>query len=701
MHVESESTDHDTEGLGSCEYVNYTHTHTHTLQHSKHTGTNLQEHCDASVRKFREFNRSYREERERQSEVLESFDSALETLCEIRLHPEIRDVGKLTLIDSVSVTKFKEWASELNRSRKRLELKIAELSEVYLATSDGVRCLNVPLKLTFSTEKEENEDEEDATWSVSEFGHGERQDDDDERGVSRNDELRRNVEVLRNLLETLQERVIGRLESDVSKIREMIRTTTIQYTGENNHVREMVRDLCNKLETTHRVHQDELLPQLHAMDTSVMCAVSTCAQHHTKLMERMRNKMYLVSVLQSRIRDQGVRLAAIRAAFDQTRDGMQELNHVRHMPKAYVASLREVAKRRAYKKRYVKKLEDFSECMARMVHVETLRRDMFVKNHYVHLPQDLIPDLTSRPSNCQIRTREFDSKLPNIKEMSSKELTLLCGGTSYELCCDNDDDEGEHDAQNENKKNDSEDEIARLRNELETQRNLCEKYETRIKILEQRRDDKTLDTTTQSCSELVLSLKTLLDRNDEDKILDRVRELQMNESKYKDMLSEILLVMRSSKWNTTTANEFKAEESSSNDVIRFLTNLSSRHNLLQADLKYRDIEIEKLKKMLSTKLSFRDFAVGDVALFLPAKVYYDVERTMYVAFHRSCPRRFLSEECIDRIICKNGNRAPDFILGRITKIDVKVAISSKNDFSVPLGETYSLLDVVELDVDSV
>ena len=80
---------------------------------------------------------------------------------------------------------------------------------------------------------------------------------------------------------------------------------------------------------------------------------------------------------------------------------MQELNHVRHMPKAYVASLREVAKRRAYKKRYVKELEDFSERMARMVHVETLRRDMFVKNHYVHLPQNLIPDLTSRPSNVK------------------------------------------------------------------------------------------------------------------------------------------------------------------------------------------------------------------------------------------------------------------------------------------------------------
>ena len=143
----------------------------------------------------------------------------------------------------------------------------------------------------------------------------------------------------------------------------------------------------------------------------------------------------------------------------------------------------------------------------------------------------------------------------------------------------------------------------------------------------------------------------------------------MNESKYKDMLSEILLVMQSSNKNTTTANESKAaEENSSNDVVRFLTNLSSRHNLLQADLQHRDVEIEKLKKMLSTKLSFRDFAVGDVALFLPAKVYYDVERTMYVAFHRSCPRRFLSEECIDRIICKNGNRAPDFILDALQRL---------------------------------
>ena len=68
--------------------------------------------------------------------------------------------------------------------------------------------------------------------------------------------------------------------------------------------------------------------------------------------------------------------------------------------------------------------------------------------------------------------------------------------------------------QHDRNKIDSEDEIARLRNELETQRNLCEKYETRIKILEQRRDDTTLDTTQSKCSELVLSLKTLLDRND-------------------------------------------------------------------------------------------------------------------------------------------------------------------------------------------
>lgn len=383
--------------------------------------------------------------------------------------------------------------------------------------------------------------------------------------------------------------------------------------------------------------------------------------------------------------------------MDQQKDGIEELDHVRNMPKAYVASLREVAKRRAYKKRYVKEMEKFSERMARMVQAETLRRDIFVKNHYVHLPQNLIPDLKSRPSHCQIRTREFDSQLPNIKHVSSQELIELCGGTSYDF---GDDHDGVLKQHHSNDDSGSEDEIVRLRNELESQKNLCEKYETRIKILEQRLADDTLETSSsssQSCSELVLSLKKILDHDDEKNILDRVRELQMTELKYKDMLSEVLLVMQSD--GNDTESKTVLENSSSNDVVPFLTKLSSRQNLLRADLQHRDSEIEKLKKVMGTKLSFHDFAVNDVALFLPAKVYYDVERTIYVAFHRSCPRRFLSDESVDQIICKNGNRAPDFILGRITRIDVKVAISSRNDFSVPLGETYSLLDVVELDVN--
>ena len=275
---------------------------THMFLNYVSAGTNLQEHCDTSVRKFREFNRSFREEQERQSEVLESFDAALEKLCEIRLHREIRDVGRLTLIDLIPVTRLKTWASELKRSQRRLELKVAELSEIYLATSDGVRGLNVPLKLTLSKEKEEGE--EDTTWSVSEFGQDEREDDDgddDRLSGNRSDELRRNVQVLRSLLETLHERVVGTLESDLSNISEMMRTTIPSTTSlqDKNHARDMVRDLCNKLETTHRVHQDELQPQLHAMDTSVMCALSTCAQHHTHLMERMRDKMYVMAIISS------------------------------------------------------------------------------------------------------------------------------------------------------------------------------------------------------------------------------------------------------------------------------------------------------------------------------------------------------------------------------------------------------------------
>ncbi|TDH65909.1 hypothetical protein CCR75_001330 [Bremia lactucae] len=97
----------------------------------------------------------------------------------------------------------------------------------------------------------------------------------------------------------------------------------------------------------------------------------------------------------------------------------------------------------------------------------------------------------------------------------------------------------------------------------------------------------------------------------------------------------------------------------------------------------------------SFKISFRRFSVNDLALFLPTSAPGSDAQRVYLAFHLGCPHRFLSEESISSF-SNDGQRYPDYVVGRIVLIDEQITTEANNPYALHLGTMFYVLTVASL-----
>lgn len=137
--------------------------------------------------------------------------------------------------------------------------------------------------------------------------------------------------------------------------------------------------------------------------------------------------------------------------------------------------------------------------------------------------------------------------------------------------------------------------------------------------------------------------------------------------------------------------ELRTHASNSQDEIEALTaGISSLQDQLVAARMGTDVP----------KISFKSFAVGDVALFCPTRAGSDT----YVAFNSACPCRYLSSESLSSFRERgrsNATRNIDvYVLGRIVFIQSLVASNSNppvtNPFNLSPGTEFHLIDVEAL-----
>merc|ERR1712157_228789 len=107
--------------------------------------------------------------------------------------------------------------------------------------------------------------------------------------------------------------------------------------------------------------------------------------------------------------------------------------------------------------------------------------------------------------------------------------------------------------------------------------------------------------------------------------------------------------------------------------------------LATAAMKKNDADITP--KQQCDKISHSSFEIGDVGLFMPTGRGSGGKRT-YLAFHTSCPHRYLSTDNI-----KGG---PDFVLGRIIYQEELVAGqigTAANPYGLHVGTKFWILTV--------
>jgi len=810
--------------------------------------SNLQRHCEVSNNKFKAFSKKFREQQVRQAKFLAGFDDSLQRLCRVHLHPKLKSEERSSLIDCVPVNRLKRWASECTHSQELLQSKLADLDQVYRATTDGVRQLRAPRcsrrapndgdeKKTVKNSDEcdgiASSNSCDATanesrasvnarnsgeWSISEFRGG----GEGESGAANSEDeaaaaapapttskanskstqqvsmhLVRKIEDGSALLERQQREVLDALERDYRDILASIACEKQREDDDSTHedAHPSVRSLCDVLEIKHQKHQDEMLPKLYFVDRSIEQLCRLCADEHTAMMQRMQKQMYLVSVLQSRIREQGQRLGAMRAALEQLVRGTNELKHVERMPSAYVAALTEVILRRAFKRKYVAELERVFDRLAKMIDNECTRRETFAKAHGGHLPPNLLLGLADRPAYCDIRMRQFDGLLPDIDDFSVKDLfqsrdldenpsiRVASDGLAEENAIDGEDASdratGRGSLVLEGKKRKTnavepaegtamrcaelECENATLRAKLKQMEALNRmrdpsvafvggedsvvtksgsaakvavvakeaRSELKLRRVEPQERAKACGDASSTGVEgdidmpFVMELTTALGLGEveqhsdsaadtesvdiasaKSRLLASVRSLRSSHESQLDYLFTQLSKGLGT-WQKSDTESAERKEASNSDVlaigcqnrrrgsysqiVQMIATLRGQERLRQAEIVRKDKEIEKAKESAASRIAYRDFGIGNVALFLPAKVDYNVQRTIYVAFHHMCPRRFLSEACVAKL--SQSGQAPDFVLGRITKLEAHVAIEEDNEYSAPLGATYYIADV--------
>merc|ERR1712157_419609 len=142
------------------------------------------------------------------------------------------------------------------------------------------------------------------------------------------------------------------------------------------------------------------------------------------------------------------------------------------------------------------------------------------------------------------------------------------------------------------------------------------------------------------------------------------------------------------------AKKGKEEESSSilalrkelEDVKKELAQSKSKLELKSKKL----CDLRLKQKDLGNKISYANFKVGDVALFMPTP---SREKRGYLAFHINSPHKYLNTDSIE------GN--PDYVLGRIVIQDELMAGAKgtdENPHGLAVGTKFWILTVEVLKI---
>jgi len=336
---------------------------------------NLTSHQSACSRSMSQFFQKYDRVKEKVDHSLENVEASMVALRSVTLHPSIRASGKDTLADAVPRDRILQFTGYLNSESARLAHRLDKLRQQELNSRSLCDKVIERMKLFLQDEAAGN-----AAMLIQQ------------------EHSRAEFELLPALCGVLP----GEGASPHDILEEEKRSAGML---------EGLAQACNAV-------RNGLLELQKKWDT-----------RHATFLQKLRE----VSYVQSKVRDVEKQAALLEEEINLQRGQAQHLNHLQKMPKAYQKMLREIARRRQFRDRYLAQAEQMRSVLARMVEEENIQRRNFVQRYGCHLPVDLASGLGSLAPAPVVEFPEFDVQLPDVTLASIHEVDPGTGHSEWRL----------------------------------------------------------------------------------------------------------------------------------------------------------------------------------------------------------------------------------------------------------------------------
>ncbi|CEG46170.1 hypothetical protein F443_07841 [Plasmopara halstedii] len=740
------------EALGSCTRANITASEqsTHELQVQEGAVAaaiaNLDLFKNSMMKHFAPFWDDFQATIDKHERLLSRFDSYLEALATVKLHPALQQDERKTLHDCVPVDKEREWAVQCEKSHTHVRAQVMKLRQVH----DEI-CNEVTDMLAAHAN------------TCGEL-----------------DEASMELEQMK-VLEDKQMVITNTLRDNLRYVLNSLEETSSIASGSNPlQASTNALDVCRRIDALYQSQQN-MVPNAQHLVNEVVARVNKIASKKAATYSRVLSTLRKISISQSKIRDFENSLTVFREALAAQKKYFNELEHLEKLPESYAACLKEISRRLKYGHVFSDRIQSMAEELAQLREDEVQHREIFLRSYGQHLPRDFVAGLAEKPSHCEFRMRPFDQSLPVIedeqkpdsygdkerslsdefvdcedpssesnkiaenlqercKELEARVLELTTkleqankhsyfDGSGSESIARSDISKtsareygsscefplvmalaetasGMTSVSEVNRSNPLDQELATVRRNIDN-----EKKDALIAKLEIENQQFLLNAAAfeeypfyHFIFACCVAFYLLTERSKHEKQLKEnqsmlqqtLTELESTARSQRNLLARVLRLLQLPVEPQSLENEhIDAYLETNFDVIEkrveeLLTSAESEASELskrRSDLSLVESELDTKD---SFKISFRSFSVNDLALFLPTSAPGSEAQRVYLAFHLGCPHRFLSEESISSF-SHDGQRYPDYVVGRIVLIDEQIATEVSNPFALHLGTTFYVL----------
>jgi hypothetical protein len=616
--------------------------------------SNLSDHFNGAARTRSEFTSLFQSNTASHASLLQRFESTLTGLGSVALHPALvaiaRGSGRImeSLLDTVPVERERAWAQQCKTSHDRLLALFAEVDSEF-------GNLGTP-----ATREDETRQDLLAEEQIQQLS-------DDVQGA---------VQHIRDR----QAQRLERLTADHGNVLKIIMDAI------SAEVEEGKEDEVQKAFTPLRQvsnNAKDIVPDMEVDDKSMKELMAKVSDAKTESMKRMKVRLREVSVAQSSIQHVLSSVNVLKAALTQQCDNMIHLEHVAELTTSYRDFLFELRRRRAYGQAVTSNSTAMMERLAVMRADEVKAREKFLRGPGRHLMppffEIFVPTLATPPPL-------FTPQMPALAELD----TLPDIGDTIEGT--------ENDASMQGGAGGGGVSSASSLT-AESHQNLLQE-----KISSSGATDTVEETMpsaggpahaqNQQGDQLIVSADE--NSGNEDTIMDpvgRTGEAERKTLVYENAILRQTLERMGGKAPKAYIDEARAKYVASNEMEALRKELedtkakavAAEDSLAEATMKKNDDESPP--KQQCDKISHSSFEIGDVGLFMPTGRGSGGKRT-YLAFHTSCPHRYLSTDNI-----KGG---PDFVLGRIIYQEELIAGqigTAANPYGLHVGTKFWILTV--------